>query len=147
MVFANSTGINKDEWRATAAFCYFFENMIRAYYILYIKKVINFNDERFLFVGLVVSVVSGLIVGNSLAGNVSTTLWRQIILMLLMSGSAAMMSAGAPDKAALAVFMLVAFTYVILFIVFRRSYDVTLYYMVKNAIGRENVMNLRIGPK
>ena len=112
--------IDKDTWRGTVSVAYLFENLVKAVYLFYIRKVINLEEEYNLEAGITIAVLLGLLCGNYLATRVDTSLWRKIMLVILMGGSSLMISSGFNDLTCLFILLGSLISYLFLFLLFRR---------------------------
>jgi uncharacterized membrane protein YfcA len=97
MIFATHIKIRKDEWRATCTLSYFLQNLVAATYIsTYDEYRIKSVNQYIMTLLLICTVLIALYFGNIIADRINTNLWKKLILLLLMIGSAIMISAGYP---------------------------------------------------
>jgi len=123
MILATNISIDKDEWRATCTLTYFFQNLIAAAFIeTFDQYRIKTEKQYILTLGLVLTVLVALIVGNLLADKVNADLWKKLILFLLMIGSGIMICSGYS-------LFVQFFTIIILISIYGMVYCLTLKYL------------------
>ena len=119
MFFVFLSKIDKDIWRGTVSVAYFFENLVKAVYLFYVREVISLKEEYVLEVGIIIAVLFGLFCGNILATKVDTALWRKVMLVILMGGSALMITSGLNDLTSVLILSGLSISYFVFFMLFR----------------------------
>ena len=119
MFFVFLSKIDKDMWRGTVSVAYFFENLVKAVYLFYVREVISLEEEYVLEVGIIIAVLFGLFCGNILATKVDTALWRKVMLVILMGGSALMITSGLNDLTSVLILSGLSISYFAFFMLFR----------------------------
>lgn len=98
---------------------YFFENLVKAVYLFYVREVISLKEEYILEAGIIIAVLFGLFCGNILAKRVDTVLWRKVMLVILMGGSALMITSGLHDFTSVLILSGLLISYLAFFMLFR----------------------------